>query len=78
MRTLENKREKGREHLTINEMQERVNTNRRLVHQGRWVNLTFVLGVDDDDHRPYIYDMRRERRRGNMEHGTWNMEKWEM
>ena len=50
MRTLVHNREKGREHLTINEMQERVNTNRRLVHQGRWVNLTFVLGVGDDDH----------------------------
>ena len=50
MRTLVPKREKGREHLTINEMQERVNTNRQLVHQGRWVNLTFVLGVGDDDH----------------------------
>ena len=50
MRTLVHKREKGREHLTINEMQERVNTNRRLVYQGRWVNLTFVLGVGDDDH----------------------------
>ena len=31
-------------------MQERVNANRRLVYQGRWVNLTFVLGVGDDDH----------------------------
>ena len=50
MRTLVHKREKGREHLTINKMQERVNTNRRLVYQGRWVNLTFVLGVGDDDH----------------------------
>tara|TARA_Y100000994_G_scaffold184165_1_gene152988 strand:- start:107 stop:478 length:372 start_codon:yes stop_codon:yes gene_type:complete len=34
----------------IEDMQNRVNADTSLVHRGRWVNLTFVLGIDEDDY----------------------------
>ena len=34
----------------IEDMQSRVNANVSLVHRGRWVNLTFVLGIGEDDY----------------------------
>ena len=34
----------------IEEMQKRVNADPVLRHRGRWVNLTFVLGIGDDDY----------------------------
>jgi hypothetical protein len=36
--------------LLIDEMQSRVNADASLVHRGRWVNLTFVLGIGNDDY----------------------------
>ncbi|MDB9872148.1 hypothetical protein OAD02_02490 [Alphaproteobacteria bacterium] len=34
---------------SINNWITRVNSNKRLVHRGRWVNLTFTFGIDDHD-----------------------------
>ena len=34
---------------SINNWITRVNSNKRLVHRGRWVNLTFTFGIDDYD-----------------------------
>ena len=34
----------------IQDMQNRVNADTSLVHRGRWVNLTFVFGIDEDDY----------------------------
>lgn len=34
---------------SINNWITRVNSNNRLVHRGRWVNLTFIFGIDDQD-----------------------------
>ena len=34
----------------IEDMQNLVNADFSLVHRGRWVNLTFVLGIDEDDY----------------------------
>ena len=34
----------------IDKMQNRVNADARLVHRGRWVNLTFLLGIGNDDY----------------------------
>ena len=31
-------------------MQNRVNADAGLVHRGRWVNLTFILGISSDDY----------------------------
>ena len=40
----------------LQELAGRVNANRALVRRGRWVTLTFVLGVDDMD---YLIDVER-------------------
>ena len=34
----------------IEEIQRRVNADQALQHRGRWVNLTFVFGIGDDDY----------------------------
>ena len=34
----------------IDKMQSRVNADARLVHRGRWVNLTFLLGIGNDEY----------------------------
>ena len=39
-----------REDFLIDKMQSRVNADARLVHRGRWVNLTFLLGIGNDDY----------------------------
>ena len=36
--------------MLIDKMKSRVNADARLVHRGRWVNLTFILGIDNDDY----------------------------
>lgn len=33
----------------LEELQERVNQNAALVRRGRWVNVSFLLGIDDED-----------------------------
>lgn len=34
----------------LDRLAERVNTNTPLVHRGRWINLTFTLGIGDNDY----------------------------
>ena len=39
-----------REDFLIDKMQSQVNADARLVHRGRWVNLTFLFGISNDDY----------------------------
>ena len=43
-------RSQEREVFLIDKMQSQVNADSRLVHRGRWVNLTFLLGIGNEDY----------------------------
>ena len=42
----------------LDDLADQVNTNEPLVHRGRWVNLTFTLGIGEDD---YLITVERGR-----------------
>ncbi len=41
-------------------LKERVNANTALVRRGRWISLTFVLGIDENDYLIKVQDGRIE------------------
>ena len=42
----------------LDNLKERVNADAPLVDRGRWVNLTFLLGIDDEDYLVTIVEGR--------------------
>ena len=40
--------------LTVEKWKSVINSNRRLVENGRWINITFTFGIEDKDYLFHI------------------------